>query len=186
MYPLGLLNADRSNLSSIEWTLFSNVVHSYDRISPVKSIHQMIACQSKLPLKIRSKLAQDFVPNLIISFYTSLQSYMKCTKEFQALTDVEQICIYQRNFHSTSNLIGQLILHESGLFDNPTYLYAFASLYDTEVLQQAHAIVKRLDCNSTLVKVFLVVISFSSNCFMLNFEFHNYGFFCTRKFRYEV
>ncbi|CAF3595771.1 unnamed protein product [Rotaria sp. Silwood1] len=181
LHTLDLLNIDRSNLTTTDWTLFSNIIHAYDIFSPVKSIYNEIACQSKLPLKIRIKFAQKLIPNLLISFYTSLQSYIRCINEFQMFTIAEQKCIYQRNFHSTSSLMGQLILRESGIIENETYLSAFASLYNIETLIQAASIMTRLDYDSTLVKIFLVIISFSSNCFMIDISTNIYGDYILRK-----
>lgn len=47
-------------------------------------------------------------------------------------------------------------------------MYAFGSLYDAETLARAGSIIKRLDYDSTLVKIFLLIISFSSNCFLVD------------------
>ncbi|CAF4538086.1 unnamed protein product [Rotaria sp. Silwood2] len=181
LHTLDLLNRDRSSLTTTDWTLFSNIIHAYDIFSPVKSIHNEIARQSKLPPKIRVKLAQELIPNILIPFYTSLQSYIRCTNEFQMFTIAEQQCIYQRNFHSASSLMGQLILRESGIFENKTYLSAFASSYDVETLTQAASVMERLDYDSTLVKIFLVIISFSSNCFMIDNSINIFGDYLLRK-----
>ncbi|CAF4550299.1 unnamed protein product, partial [Rotaria magnacalcarata] len=54
------------------------------------SISNEVARQSKLSLKIRVKLAQDFMPNWLLSFYTLLQSFIKCTNEFRMFTIDEQ------------------------------------------------------------------------------------------------
>jgi hypothetical protein len=148
--------------------MFSNIVHAYDILSPAVSTRNEIARQSTLPLKIRLKLAQDFIPNLVISFYTSLQSFIKCTNEFRTFTEMEQGCVYRRNFHSISGLAGQLILRESDFFENTAYMYAFGSLYDAETLARADSIIKRLDYDSTSVKIFLIIIAFSSNCFLVD------------------
>ena len=136
-------------------------------LSPAPSNRSVIARQSTLPLKIRLKLAQEFIPSVVISFYTSLQSYINCTNEFRTFTEVEQGSLYQRNFHSITSLAGQLILRESGFFEHTAYMYAFGSLYDAETLARADAIIKRLDYDSTIVKIFLIIISFSSNCFLI-------------------
>ncbi|CAM4764787.1 unnamed protein product [Rotaria magnacalcarata] len=71
IYLLDLLNNDRSDLTT-------------------PSISNEVARQSKLSLKIRVKLAQDFMPNWLLSFYTLLQSFIKCTNEFRMFTIDEQ------------------------------------------------------------------------------------------------
>lgn len=178
---MDILNNDRSNLTSFEWTLFSNIIHAYSKFSPAKSFHDEITRQSRLPPKIRVKLAQELIPNLVMSFYTSLQMFIKCANEFQIFTIDEQKCIYQRNFHGVSSLMGQLILRESGILENKTYLSAFASLYDLETLQMAENVMSRLDYDSILVQVFLVILSFSSNCFMVDSSNCNHEDYVLRK-----
>ena len=166
--PLDLLNQDRSSLSTMDWTLFSNVVHAYDALSPAHSTRNEMARQSTLPMKMRLKLAQDFIPNLVVSFYTSLQGFIQCTNEFRSFHVAEQTSLYQRNFHSITSLTGQLILRESGMMENPAFLYAFASLYDVQTLARADAISRRLDHVATLANLFLIIIAFSTNCFLVD------------------
>jgi hypothetical protein len=148
--------------------LFSNIIHAYDRSSPIVSARQELMRHSTWPLKLRLKLAQDFIPNLVRSFYVSLKSFMTCSSQHQTLTSFERICLYERNIHTTSSLTGQLILRESKLVNDSTCMFAFTSFYNTNMLRQGEKIMKRLDCDSTLVKIFLLVISFSSNCFLIN------------------
>ncbi|CAF1995033.1 unnamed protein product [Rotaria magnacalcarata] len=70
--------------------------------------------------------------------------------------------------------MGQVILRESVLLENTTYLDAFTCLYDIETLTKAGSVMERLDYNLTLVIVFLVIVSFFfSNYFMIDNSFYN-------------
>lgn len=162
---MDLLNDDRSKLNREDWTLIGNVLQTYDSFSPARSTRDEIGRNSSLPLKIRQKTAQQSIPNLILSFYTTLKSLVQCTNEFRSLTFEERNSLCRRNFHAVSTLTGQLILRESTIQQDPAFMAAFTSHYSLKILLHADSIMKRMDSDSNMVKIFLIVLSFSSNCF---------------------
>lgn len=57
-------------------------------------------------------------------------------------------------------------MRESGVFDKPENEIAIIPIYGSEIVQKARMISERFDCDPILIKLVLVAMAFSSNCFI--------------------
>ncbi|CAF1522004.1 unnamed protein product [Adineta ricciae] len=148
IYPLNLLQNDRSALTTFEWRLFSNVVNAFERFSVVPAIQYVVGH----------------------SFYTFAQSFVSSTADFRVLTTAEQRSLFQRNLHGLFNFAGTLMLRDGGIFESYRNETVIMPLYGYEAVQKARSIIKRLGYDSTLAKAMVAVFAFSTNCFTVDFD----------------
>jgi hypothetical protein len=102
---------------------------------------------------------------MISSFSNALQLFISSTPDFQILTTAEQWSLLQRNMFGLLSIGGIYLMRESGIFDKPENEMTVVSLYGNEVVQQVKNLSTQLDGDSTLIKLILVALAFSSNCF---------------------
>lgn len=99
------------------------------------------------------------------SFADSLQSFIGSTPDFKVLTTSEQSSLLQRNMLGLLSVGGMYFVRESGIFEKPENELAILPLCGNEVVQKAKLINQKFDCDPTIIKLALVALAFSSNCF---------------------
>ncbi|CAF0983436.1 unnamed protein product [Adineta ricciae] len=169
--PLDLLTNDRSLLTPAQWTLISNVVHAFDRfgiMSKMKYLAQNVSLTN-----LKTQFTQDNAFKMIGSAYMSMQSLIDCTPEFQVLCINEQKSLLQRNLHGIGCFYSNLLYRDSEIFDNSACCLSYVLAYGFNNIEQSKILVKRLDIDSTLFQLLLIIIAFSSNCFIVDFDSSN-------------
>ena len=99
--------------------------------------------------------------------YTSIRYFITCIPEFQMLILGEQCSLLERNFNNVINLYSTLIFRQVGVNDNPRLMTSFASIYGSEMMLELVCISNKLDADLTIVKLMFVILTFSSNCSMV-------------------
>jgi hypothetical protein len=102
------------------------------------------------------------------SIYTSIQSFVSCTPDFQVLTINEQQSLFERNLHGIGSFYSNLIYRETGLFDNEKLYQTYIAAYGLETMKQSSRLVHRSSLDSTLFKLILIILAFSPNCFIVD------------------
>jgi hypothetical protein len=156
-------------LNGSEWIIISNVVHAFDTFSPVSDIRRTIETINTSASNIQFDLSQSL--RIISSFSNSLQLFISSTPDFKVLTTSEQWCLLQRNLLGLLSIGGIYLMRESGIFDKPENEMAVLPLYGNEVVQQLKILSIQLDFDPVIIKLTLVALAFSSNCFIK----HNRG-----------
>jgi hypothetical protein len=151
-------------LNNSEWTIISNVVHAFDTFSPIPDIRRTIESISTSASNIQFDLSQSI--QIISSFSNSLQLFISSTPDFKILTTSEQWCLIQRNLLGLLSIGGIYLMRESGIFDKPENEMAVLPLYGNEVVQQLKNLSIQLDFDPIIIKLTLVALAFSSNCFI--------------------
>ncbi|UJR14656.1 hypothetical protein I4U23_001649 [Adineta vaga] len=160
-----VLNTSRDgfSLTTTELVTISNINHAFDVFSPITDIRRMIetintsASNSRFDLKLTYEMLSAF-SNCLLLFISS-------TPDFKVLTTSEQWSLLQRNMFGLLSYGGMYLMRESGIFDKPENEMAVLPLYGIDIIQQARIISTQFDCDSTLIKLMLIVLAFSSNCF---------------------
>jgi hypothetical protein len=173
---LDLLSNDRSSLTSSDWRTFSNVLHAFDTFSILPTFHHILKSLSSTPCEIRYDT--DDVLETIGSIYTSMRSFISCTPDFQVLSVNEQQSLFERNLHGISSLCSNIYYRDTNFFENAKCYGSFASTYGSQMIDIGKRRIKSLDLDSTLLKFMLLIIAFSSNCFIVNIkdDVHNDSF----------
>ncbi|CAF4683655.1 unnamed protein product, partial [Rotaria sp. Silwood1] len=167
---LSLLSDDISCLSQPDWVLLSNVVHAFDTFSPVSEVQFIIEFLIKNSVDCQFILQQS--QNIVNIIFQSIQSCISSTADFRIMTTDEQCSLVQRNMHGIWAFYSMVICHQSHMFDDWERKNIMTPLYGFDNVEYVKSITIRLDSDATLVKLLLMVLSFSSNCFAVH-EDHN-------------
>jgi hypothetical protein len=98
---------------------------------------------------------------------SAMRSFVSSIPDFQILTDYEQCSLLKRNWQAITGLSVLLILRDSPVFDSCEYASNAIKVYGMEVVRRARRIRNRLDPDSLLIKLMLVIHAFSSNCLIV-------------------
>ena len=129
-----------------------------------------IRCLDSVASPIDVNVYQTF--NLFASFYTSVKSFVSATADFRTLTTGEQGSLFDRNLHGLFNFCGTFMLREAGMFDNERNESLIVPLYGREAVRDAKRIIRRLDIDSSLVKMIHILFAFSTNCYTVAYDPH--------------
>ena len=162
-------NPNRSDISTSDQILISNIVHAFDTFSPVAEIRHTIEVLNTSASNFQYDVSQSL--GIMSMFYNSLQSFICSTPDFKVLTPTEQCSLFQRNMLGLLSLGGMYLIHQSGIFDKPENESILLPLYGPDIMKQAKHICQQLNDDPALLKLTLVALAFSSNCYML----HNRG-----------
>jgi hypothetical protein len=162
-------NPNRSDMSTSDQILISNIVHAFDTFSPVADIRHTIALLNISASNFQYDVSQSL--GIMSIFYNSLQSFICSIPDFKVLTPTEQCSLFQRNMPGLLCLGGMYLMRESGIFDKPEHEMILLPLYGPDIMKQAKRICQQLHDDLVLLKLTLVALAFSSNCHML----HNRG-----------
>ncbi|CAF5128158.1 unnamed protein product [Rotaria sp. Silwood1] len=157
---------DPSSINKYEWTLLSNVIHAHDTFSTIPQIRRTIENLS-VPLSFNMSYNVSDVLEIIILMYTSMKSFISSSPDFRILTINEQCSLFERNLHGIVALYSAHYFRTTGIIDTPKCLQAFSIVYGSEMMRQAKHINQQLDPDSTVIKLMLIVLAFSSNCFVV-------------------
>ncbi len=173
---LNLLHNDKSLITTSQWILLSNVFHAYDRFNPVSTYNGILKNLSLSPYETRFDAA-DILKTTSCAF-TSLQSFISSTPDFQVLSLNEQQSLLERNLHGMGPFAVSLAFRDTNFFQNSKCYNAFLEFYGSETTMQEEHLINQLDLDSALLRFIILVISFSSNCFIVDIHenIHNDSF----------
>jgi hypothetical protein len=166
--PLGLLQNDRSILTTDEWTLLSNFLHVYDEHNLSRQIQNSLHRLSLLPPKLRLKSSHTY--NMISISFTGIQSLIERSPDLSSLSIDARRALTKHNLISIGSVNGIFLSRELDLYNNPLFLNACNEYYGVEFLKNCAQHSARCDPNGSLMKIMLFVITFSSNCSIVIFD----------------
>ena len=102
--------------------------------------------------------------HLLSLFSQALLSFISSTPDFNVLTSAEQISLFQRNMLGVLTLGGIYLMRECGIFDQPENGQAMLPLYGDEIFRRVKLVGEQLDKDSTVIRLLLIAVAFSSNC----------------------
>jgi len=153
-------------LSTLDWTLLSNVVHAFDNFIPIKQTRETIESLSTLPSSLSLDVSN--ILSMFTTFYASTELFIGSSADFQILTVAEKCSLYQRNLHGVLHLCATFILRLCGMFDSYKNDKIIISIYGYDIFQQTKRIALQLDYDLTIIKLILFIFAFSSNCYMID------------------
>ena len=106
--------------------------------------------------------------NMLTGFYTSKESFIRSTSHFLVLTLAEKSSFVHRNMHEVLTLCATTIFRFAGAFDSLLSSNIIMSIYGYDVFQQTKRIAMRLEYDSLIIKLMLIILAFSSNCYMVD------------------
>jgi len=97
-----------------------------------------------------------------------MQSFINSSPDFQMLTSSEQFSLFERNLSPITVFCFVLIFSDVCINHEPKCIDLFTTIYGSEILVQAKNINKQLVYDLTIAKLMLIVLAFSSNCFIVD------------------
>ncbi|CAF1936152.1 unnamed protein product [Rotaria magnacalcarata] len=161
--PLNLLSKDVSSLCPENWVLLSNVIHAFDSFSPLSKVQSTIEFLTNVSLDVQYSVQQ--AQNMFSSICQSLQLTVSSTADFRIMTTDEQFSLLKRNMGGVWTFYSMVICHQCNFLDSATSKSIMVPLYGFHSVERVRLISLRLDPDITLVKLILMILSFSSNCF---------------------
>ncbi|CAF0712032.1 unnamed protein product [Adineta steineri] len=161
-----ILQSDQSSHTDSQWTLLSNIVHSHDTFS---TMSQMLLTVNNLPgLSVETHSNVINPIEIIHQMCISMQSFISSSPDFRVLTLSEQTSLFERNLHCVIAFYSTLFFRHTGILHIPEYLNAFITIYGSDIMLSLRHTVEQLDPDSTLIKIILIILAFSSNCLIVN------------------
>jgi hypothetical protein len=105
---------------------------------------------------------------IVSQMYISMESVIRSLPDFRILTYNEQTSLFERNSHGVNGLYAVFFFRNSGILRNAHCMEAFTNIYGPEMMLLAENVNQRLDPDATLIKLILIIYSFSSNCLIIN------------------
>ncbi|CAF3892800.1 unnamed protein product, partial [Rotaria sordida] len=158
---------DPSCVSKNEWILLSNVIHAHDTSSAIPQIRRTIE-NLNAPFSLHVSYSVSNVVEVILRMYTSMGSFISSSPDFRILTINEQCSLFERNLHGIIALCSALYFRTTRIIDTPKCLEKFTLVYGSEIILQAKCINDQLDSDLTVIKLMLIILAFSSNCFIVH------------------
>lgn len=156
----------REQLTDLESTLLSNILHAYDAHSIVSRVCQAIDDLSKASNENHIDVLNPL--ELISQIFTSIQSFVSSLPDFRILTTDEQTSLVQRNLHGIFGFYFLLFSRNTKLLDHVQIFEAFTNIYGSETISSIKNAIDRLDPDSTVIKMMIVILAFSSHCLMVD------------------
>ncbi|CAF1307508.1 unnamed protein product [Adineta steineri] len=173
LWSCNLLYDDRSMLDNSEEKLLTNIITAIDIYSALPQVHYVIQNLYSSSSIIHFKEINTL--QIIILSYISMRSFINATPDFRILTVNEQCSLIERNLNGIAVLYSTFIFRDARIISNYHYMNDLTSIYGLEIVQQTIHITKQLDNDPTIIKLMLIVLAFSSNCSIVDFnqDVHN-------------
>lgn len=147
--------SESAYLNPSEWTTVSNILHAFDTFSSLNDIRRNV--QTLLATN------QQVDHSYILSTYSnSLQLFIGSIPDFKILTTAEKWSLLQRNILGLLSIGGLYFMRELSIFEYSTIINP---LYEHKIIDKLKYFCTQLDYDPIVVKLFLVISAFSSNCF---------------------
>ena len=167
---LDLLDGDRSELNGSEWKSLSNIIHAYDVFSLIPHLHLIVDSTKDLS---DQPLPETLHPmNLTENIFMSTQSFIRSLPDFQILTFNEQDSLLRRNLKGLAGLNSTFVSRECALNEHSQLSHHLILMHGYDVVFSRERLEGQLDRDTILVKLMLVIATFSSNLFVLDNDQH--------------
>ncbi len=122
---------------------------------------------------------------MVTIMYTSMKSCIRFVLDFEKFTASEQFTLLEYNL-STITIFGFVFILSPAIINNKVkYIDLWTTIYGSDIVHQAKNIDKQLSNDLTIVKLMLVVLTFSSNCSIIDVHenmFNDSLFYDTHRF----
>ncbi|CAF2799503.1 unnamed protein product [Rotaria sp. Silwood2] len=166
---LSLLDKDRSTLTLDEWNLLSNITNAYDEQNLLIQTEDFFKQQFSLPPKIRSKDSNTL--NYIGSLFSSIHVFIRRCPLFQSLSVSFRQALIKRNLNAVGGFNAFFLATQMNVFENEIYSKFIDNIYGYGYSKSVIQASRRLQQNGTLIKIMLMLMSFSSNCALVEINY---------------
>lgn len=152
---------DRLTLTFEEWNLLSQILHVYDEQNVINQTQSTLKQQLSLPPKLRSKQAGTL--QIIGTFYSTMKTFLERSPYFNTLSSEQHRLIIENNLSGTGTWHFLYAAIQTRLFDHNSHLVTCNEIYGEDFVRQCRYLINRMESNGTLIKIMLMILSYSSN-----------------------
>jgi uncharacterized membrane protein len=153
-------------LTDLEWRLLSNVIHAYDKFDPTLKIADSMNHLTRLPMEFLFDVSHTH--NLFTTYYTTAQSFVSSAPDYKILTINEQCSLLKRNLNGLFIFCAEIVCRDLKMLDNSAWKNTLTYTLGSDMIERKRFLNIRLEHDTTLIKLMLIIIAFSSNCYMLD------------------
>lgn len=106
--------------------------------------------------------------NLFTTYYTTALSFVASSPDYKILTIDEQRSLLKRNLNGLFIFCAEIVCRDLKMLDNPTWIHTLTYTLGSDMIERKRLLNSRLEHDTTLIKLMLIIIAFSSNCYMLD------------------
>jgi hypothetical protein len=106
--------------------------------------------------------------NLFRTYYTTAQSFVASSPDYKILTIDEQRSLLKRNLNGLFIFCAEIVCRDLKMLENPIWSKTLTHTLGSDMIERKRYLNSRLEHDTTLIKLMLIIIAFSSNCYMLD------------------
>ncbi|CAF4835342.1 unnamed protein product [Rotaria sp. Silwood1] len=166
---INLLDQDRSLLTTDQWTLLSNLIHSYDEHNALTVAKDFAKDLNSSHPKLRFKIDANKTVKIITILCQATEPFIQSNHHFASLPQHDRSIILRGTVDNVSCLGAALILRQSQLITNSGFRNGLEITYGTIPYYLSMNLISSLDQDCDLVKLSLSVLAFcTSSCAIFN------------------
>ena len=121
-----------------------------------------------VPLKLRSKLVQT--SDIVDQGYSGVQTLVERSSHLQSLSNDSRRALAKHNMYTTGAMNTLFLFRELGVYSNVIITNVLSALYSPDAVISCVQNSNAFDSNGILIKIFIFVLVFSSNCSVVLFN----------------
>ncbi|CAF1118480.1 unnamed protein product [Rotaria sp. Silwood1] len=158
---LNLLQSDNSTLNANQWTLLSNLFHSYDE-SKLLLIAQQLMNENNLGKSMKS-IDSTLPTQFFMKAYETTGDYFNSNNDLRRLS-LDNCYTFLRNAAESINCLGTIFSwRRSQVYKCKHFVNACIDLYGQASVDMIEHILKYLDSDIVIIKLALSLFTFSNN-----------------------
>jgi len=106
--------------------------------------------------------------NLFSTYYTAAQSFIASVPDYKVLTINEQCSLLKRNLNGLFIFSAEVVCRDLKMLEHPLWSKTLTYTLGSGMIERKKFLNTRLENDITLIKIMLIIIGFSSNCYMLD------------------
>ncbi|CAF1208114.1 unnamed protein product [Rotaria sordida] len=164
---LNLLDQDRSLLTTDQWNLLSNLIHSYDEHNALTFAKNFVNEINSLHPKLRFKIDSAKTVEISKILCQTAEPFIQSNHHFASLPLHNRSIILRGTVYNISCLGASLTVRESGLIESSAYRHGLEITYGTIPYNLSLNMILSLDQDFDLVKLSLSIFAFcTSGCIL--------------------
>lgn len=144
------------------------MIHIYDEQHCIPQIKRVFNEICSLPLKLRIKPTK--IVDIINQLHNGVQPLAERSADLRLLPIDARRAAAKHNMYNSGSVNALFLFRELDLYNNPTLMDVVQNFYTNDIVRQFARNSHECDPNGTLIKIFLFLLIFSSNCSIVMFD----------------
>jgi hypothetical protein len=168
LVTLDLLRADCSSLNTNQWSVISNITHSYDTLfdEQKQTIHRLHMFDVTKPIKMRLKISN--YQKLVATYFTFIPNFLERIPDYQSLKLSDRLTLIHQNMITLTGIHSHYMASTTGFipYFHKNYAVIMNMIYGSEIVSENERLRQRMDtifhADLILIKLVLVIFAFSN------------------------